>query len=100
MRYASSPSPRPGGSASKPLASLILKRADASRSSGQRKDDDYDVIADGNGRPHIQVDRLAAGKSMDVDARPNPDRYEATCEAAIATFIRSWGREWSRMSLP
>jgi hypothetical protein len=30
-----------------PMSSLILKRASASRSSGEWSDDDYDVLADG-----------------------------------------------------
>jgi hypothetical protein len=29
------------------MTALILKRASASRSSGERKDEDYDVLADG-----------------------------------------------------
>jgi len=36
-----------------PMAQLILKRAAASRPSGEWNDDDYDVLADGKPRPHV-----------------------------------------------
>jgi hypothetical protein len=48
---------------------LILKRASASRPSGQWKEDDFDVLADGVvvGRI-LQRRRLAGRYAMDVDA--------------------------------
>src|ERR1700756_3386240 len=72
---------------------LILKRASASRPSGQWSDDDYDVIADS----------VAVGRIMKAAASPvgspcmwtygfNPlerrpkHGYEATREAAMAAF--------------
>jgi len=83
------------------LSSLILKRASASRPSGQWNDDDFDVLADG----------AVAGRIFKVHAAPvrtpwmwtlafgqDEDRtpthgYAATREAAMATFAKSWRRE-------
>ena len=48
--------------------SLVLKRGSASRSSGEWRDDDYDVLENG----------IVVG------------RYEATREAAMAAFTKSW----------
>jgi hypothetical protein len=53
---------------SKPLTPLILKRASASRPSGQWRDDDYDVLEDGVvvGRIFIRMSNcdLVAAKSL------------------------------------
>ena len=83
------------------MSSLILKRASTSRSSGEWNDEDYDVLADG----------VAVGRIMKVRAAPvgtpwmwtlafghHEDRspthgYEATREAAMAAFAKSWRRE-------
>jgi len=56
--------------------SLILKRASTSRISGELNDDDFDVFADGVGRPHHEGARRAGRYAMDVDARlwPHDDR--------------------------
>jgi len=75
---------------------LTLKRASASRSSGEWDDDDYDVLADG----------AVVGRIMKAAASPvgglayghHEDRspiygYEPTREAAMAAFARSWRRE-------
>jgi hypothetical protein len=80
---------------------LILKRASASRLSGEWSDDDYDVLADG----------IVVGRVMKAAAAPggtpwlwtlayghHEDRspiygYEATREAAMAAFAKSWRRE-------
>ena len=80
---------------------LILKRASASRPSGEWNDDDFDVLADG----------AVVGRIMKVHAAPegspwmwmlafghHEDRtlthgYEATGEAAMAAFAKSWRRE-------
>jgi hypothetical protein len=80
---------------------LILKRASASRQSGEWKDDDYDVIADGKvvgrifnavaspvGTPWMWT--LAYGFHED---RTPTHGYEATREAAMAAFAKSWRRE-------
>jgi hypothetical protein len=80
---------------------LILKRASTSRSSGQWRDDDYDVLENG----------VVVGRIFKVPVAP-PDRpwmwasghsaatvkraahgYEATREAAMAAFAKSWRRD-------
>jgi hypothetical protein len=83
------------------LAPLILKRASASRSSGEWSDDDYDVLADG-----VVVGRIMKAAAKPADASwlwtlaygQHEDRtpthgYEATREAAMAAFAKSWRRE-------
>ena len=83
------------------MTTLILKRASASRPSGEWNVDDYDVLADD----------VVVGRIMKVHAAPigtpwmwtlafgqHEDRtpmhgYEATREAAMAAFARSWWRE-------
>jgi hypothetical protein len=83
------------------MSSLMLKRASASRRSGEWSDDDYDVLADGT----------VVGRSMKAAAKPadaswlwtltfgfHEDRspthgYEPTRDAAMAAFARSWRRE-------
>jgi len=80
---------------------LILKRASASRPSGEWNDDDPDVLADG----------APVGRIMQVHAAPvgspwmwtlafgqHEDRtpthgYAATREAAMAAFAKSWRRD-------
>jgi hypothetical protein len=80
---------------------LLLKRASASRPSGEWNDDDYDVLADGK----------VVGRILKVNATPlmqwmwtlepfghHEDRtpthgYAATCEAAMSAFAKSWRRE-------
>jgi hypothetical protein len=77
---------------------LTLKRASASRPSGEWNDDDFDVLANG----------AVVGRIFKVDAAPvgmswmwtlafgrHEDRapthgYEATREAAMAAFAKSW----------
>jgi hypothetical protein len=84
---------------------LILKRASASRSSGEWNDDDFDVRAD----------RVVVGRIMKAAASPvgspwlwtlafghHEDRtptngYEPTREAAMAAFARVGG--WNKMRL-
>ena len=79
---------------------LILKRASASRSSGEWSDDDNDVLAEG----------AVVGRIFKVNAAPvrrpwmwtlafghHKDRtpthgYAATREAAMAEFAKSWRR--------
>jgi hypothetical protein len=84
------------------MTSLILKRASASRSSGQWSDDDYDVLEDGvvvgrifllgavspPGRPWM----WASGHSAATVKRA-AHGYEPTREAAMAAFAKSWRRE-------
>jgi hypothetical protein len=80
---------------------LILKRASASRPSGEWDDDDYDVLADGVvvvrimetaaapvGQPWMWT--LAFGYHED---RTPTHGYAATREAAMAAFAKSWRRE-------
>jgi hypothetical protein len=79
-------------------SSLILKRASASRPSGEWSDDDYDVLADG-----VVVGRIfkagAAPSGMPwmwtmlFDYRTPTHGYAATREGAMAAFAKSWRRE-------
>ena len=80
---------------------LVLKRASASRLSGEWSDDDYDVLADG----------IVVGRIMKAAVAPvgtpwlwtlayghHEDRtpiygYEPMREAAMTAFARSWRRE-------
>jgi hypothetical protein len=80
---------------------LVLKRASASRLSIEWSDDDFDVLAEG----------IVVGRIMKAAAAPvgtpwlwtlaygqHEDRspiygYEATREAAMAAFAKSWRRE-------
>ena len=81
------------------MAPLILKRASASRSSGQWSDDDYDVLENGLvvGRifkvPVAPVERpwmWASGHSGHIERAARG--YEPTREAAMAAFAKSWRR--------
>jgi hypothetical protein len=83
------------------MTALILKRASASRPSGEWSDSDYDVLTDG----------VVVGRIMRADAAPegmpwlwtlafghHEDRTpthgdEATREAAMTAFAKSWRRE-------
>ena len=77
---------------------LVLKRASASRPSGEWEDDDYDVLADG-----IVVGRIRKAAAAPVGtpwmwtvlSGYHDDRtgYEATREAAMAAFAKSWRQE-------
>jgi hypothetical protein len=80
---------------------LTLKRASASRTSGEWNDDDYDALADGK-----VVGRIMKAAAAPV-SRPwmwtladgfHEDRtlthgYEPTRESAILAFAKSWLRE-------
>jgi hypothetical protein len=80
---------------------LILKRASASRPSGEWNEDDFDVLADG-----FVVGRIFKANASPVGASwmwtlafgHHEDRTpthgdEATREAAMAAFAKSWRRE-------
>ena len=80
---------------------LTLKRASASRPSGEWSDDDYDVLADGvvvgrimkaaaspEGSPWLWT--LAFGQHED---RTPTHGYAPTREDAMAAFAKSWRRE-------
>ena len=83
------------------MGSLILQRASVSRSSGQWRDDDYDVLENGvvvgrifcldavgpQGRPWM----WASGHNGDIKRAAHG--YEPTREAAMAAFAKSWRRE-------
>jgi hypothetical protein len=80
---------------------LILKRASASRLSGQWKDDDFDVLADGvvvgrilkaNAAPvgSLWIWALASGQH---ENRTPTHGYAESREAAMAAFAKSWRRE-------
>ena len=82
-------------------AALILKRASASRPSGDWNDDDFDVLADG-----VVVGRIMKTAAAPVgspwmwtlafgyheDCTPTHG-YAVTREAAMASFAKSWRRE-------
>jgi hypothetical protein len=81
------------------MTQLVLKRASASLSSGEWSDDDYDVLADG-----VKIGRIMKAAAKPADASwlwtygQHEDRtpthgYEATREAAMAAFAKSWRRE-------
>jgi len=83
------------------MGQLVLKRASASRVFGEWREDDYDVLADG----------AVVGRIMKAAAAPvgtpwmwslgygyHEDRspiygYEATREAAMTAFAKSWRRQ-------
>jgi hypothetical protein len=82
------------------MTQLILKRASASRPSGEWNDDDFDVLADSVvagrifhaaaapvGSPWMWT--LAFGQHED---RTPTHGYAATREAAMAAFAKSWRR--------
>jgi len=83
------------------MDALILKRASASRLSGEWSDDDYDVLCEG-----AVVGRIMKAAASPVDApwlwtlayghhedcMPTHG-YEPTREAAMAAFAKSWRRE-------
>jgi hypothetical protein len=58
---------------------LILKRASASRPSGEWNDDDFDVLADGIVVGRIfYARRLAGRRALDVDTRLRSSRRSHT----------------------
>ena len=80
---------------------LILKRACASRPSGEWNDDDFDVLANGEVVGRIfKVNAAPVGSpwmwtlafGYHRDRAPNHG-YTATREAAMAAFAKSWRRE-------
>jgi bifunctional non-homologous end joining protein LigD len=79
-----------GGLGPGQMATLILKRGSASRSSGQWRDDDYDVLEDG-----VVVGRIfcpccrAAGAPLDVGERAQRARYAAR-RMAMAAVSAAW----------
>ena len=79
---------------------LALKRASTSRPSGEWNDDDFDVLADG-----VVVGRIMKAAAVPVgmswmwtlafgyhEDRTPTHGYEATREAAMAAFAKSWRR--------
>jgi hypothetical protein len=79
---------------------LILKRASASRPSGEWNDDYYDVLADGAVVGRIfKVHATPVGSPwmwtlmVGYDDRTPTHGYEPTREAAMAAFAKSWRRE-------
>jgi hypothetical protein len=90
------------------MTDLILKRASASRSSGEWNDDDFDVLADG-----VVVGRIMKAAAVPVgmswmwtlafghhEDRTPTHGYEATREAAMAAFAKSWRQERLRARNP
>jgi hypothetical protein len=79
--------------------SLVLKRGSISRSSGQWRDDDYDVLENGVVVGRIVLEPAApAGRQWgwasgyNGDIKRARDGYEPTREAAMAAFAKSWRR--------
>jgi hypothetical protein len=78
------------------MSSLILKHADASRPSGEWRDGDYGVLADG-----AVVGRIMKAEALpwmwtllfDYKDRTPTHGYEATREATMAVAAKSWRRE-------
>ena len=75
---------------------LTLKRASASRPSGEWSDDDFDVLFEGV----VEAAASPAGTPWmwTLALEHHEDRtpthgYEATREAAMAAFAKSWRRE-------
>jgi hypothetical protein len=54
---------------------LILKRGSASRTSGEWREDDYDVLADG----------VVVGRIMKADAAPQKPAFRALAEAGATS---------------
>jgi len=80
------------------MSSLVLKRASASRSSGEWNDDGYDVLADG-----VMVGRIMKAAAVSVgmswmwtlvfgyhEDRTPTHGYAPTREAAMSSFAKSW----------
>ena len=80
---------------------LILKRASASRSSGEWNDDDFDVLANGEVAGRIfKANATPVGSPWmwtlifpHHKGRTPAHGYAATQEAAMAAFAKSWRRE-------
>jgi hypothetical protein len=83
------------------MGKLVLKRASASRLSGEWSDDDYDVLCEDE-----VVGRIMKAAAAPVDQprlwtlaygyhedRTPTHGYEPTREAAMAAFAKSWRRE-------
>ena len=83
------------------MSVLLLKRASASRPSGERRDDDYDVVEGVVVVGRIYM-RLGASKDRKWmlwatghnggDMSRAAHGYESTREAAMAAFAKSWRR--------
>ena len=79
---------------------LILKRGSASRPSGQWRNDDYDVLEGGVVAGRIFLVPAAAlegthwmwASGHNGQIRRAAHGYEATREAAMAAFAKSWRR--------
>ena len=82
------------------MTQLLLKRASASRPSGEWNDDDFDVLADG-----VAVGRVMKAAAVPVgmswmwtlaynyhEDRTPTHGHEPTREAAMAAFAKSWRR--------
>jgi hypothetical protein len=85
------------------MSPLILKRASASRSSGQWRDDDYDVLENGvivgrifqsPGAPQDRPWMWASGHNGDI--RRAAHGYEPTRQAAMAPFAKSGSPDTAR----
>jgi hypothetical protein len=80
--------------------SLVLKRGSASRSSGEWRDDDYDVLENGVVVGRISKEQVAPpdrpwmwASGHNGDYRRAAHGYEPTREKAMAAFAKSWRGE-------
>jgi hypothetical protein len=74
------------------MSQLTLKRAKVSRPSGHWRDDDYEVICKGAvvGRVFLSPAAPQDRQWMWIQMRTPAHGYEATREAAMAAFAKSW----------
>jgi hypothetical protein len=83
------------------MSDSLLKRAATSRPSGERNDDDFDVLADGEIVSRIYKANAAPVASPWMwtlafwhhEDRTHTHGYESSREAAMAAFTKSWRRE-------
>jgi hypothetical protein len=82
------------------MTGLVLKRASASRPSGEWNDDDFDVLADGEIVGRIFNSGVSVARpwmwTLDIGhyEHGSPKQgYAATREAAMTAFAKSWRPE-------
>jgi hypothetical protein len=79
---------------------LLLKRAALSRPSGEWNDDDFDVLCNGDVVGRIKANAAPVGEPWmwtlifpHQEGRTPTHGYEATREAAMTAFAKSWRRQ-------
>jgi hypothetical protein len=86
--------PRGATTSAAAMAPLILKLSKVPRPSGKWRNDDYDVICKGAvvGRVFLSRAEPQDRQWMWIRNRTPAHGYEATREAAMAAFAKSWRR--------